>query len=45
VGELQFEVFAYRLGSEFGAPTEILSAPYQAIRPARRGGGSSWRFW
>jgi peptide chain release factor 3 len=32
VGELQFEVFAYRLGSEFGAPTEILSAPYQAIR-------------
>jgi peptide chain release factor 3 len=29
---LQFEVFAYRLGSEFGAPTEILSAPYQAIR-------------
>jgi peptide chain release factor 3 len=32
VGELQFEVFAYRLGSEFGAPTEIVSAPYQAIR-------------
>ena len=32
VGQLQFEVFAYRLGSEFGAPTEILSAPYQAIR-------------
>ena len=21
------------------------SAPYQAIRPSRRGGGSSWRFW
>jgi peptide chain release factor 3 len=32
VGQLQFEVFAYRLGSEFGAPTEIVSAPYQAIR-------------
>ncbi len=32
VGQLQFEVFAYRLGSEFGAPTEIRSAPYQAIR-------------
>jgi peptide chain release factor 3 len=32
VGQLQFEVFAYRLGSEFGAPSEITSAPYQAIR-------------
>ncbi len=32
VGQLQFEVFAYRLGSEFGAPTEIRNAPYQAIR-------------
>jgi peptide chain release factor 3 len=32
VGQLQFEVFAYRLGSEFGAPTEVRSAPYQAIR-------------
>jgi peptide chain release factor 3 len=32
VGQLQFEVFAHRLGSEFNAPTEILSAPYQAIR-------------
>lgn len=32
VGQLQFEVFAHRLGSEFGAPTEIRSAPYQAIR-------------
>ncbi|MCU1501291.1 MAG: bacterial peptide chain release factor 3 (bRF-3), partial [Ilumatobacteraceae bacterium] len=32
VGQLQFEVFAYRLGSEFGAPTEIRGAPYQAIR-------------
>jgi peptide chain release factor 3 len=32
VGQLQFEVFAHRLGSEFGAPTEILAAPYQAIR-------------
>jgi peptide chain release factor 3 len=32
VGQLQFDVFAHRLGSEFGAPTEILSAPYQAIR-------------
>jgi hypothetical protein len=32
VGQLQFEVFAYRLGSEFNAPTEIVSAPYQAIR-------------
>ena len=32
VGQLQFEVFAHRLGSEFGAPTEIVSAPFQAIR-------------
>jgi peptide chain release factor 3 len=32
VGVLQFDVFAYRLGSEFNAPTEIVSAPYQAIR-------------
>ena len=32
VGQLQFEVFAYRLSNEFGAPTEIRSAPYQAIR-------------
>ena len=32
VGQLQFEVFAHRLGSEFGAPTEIVSTPYQAIR-------------
>ena len=32
VGQLQFEVFAHRLDSEFNAPIEILSAPYQAIR-------------
>jgi peptide chain release factor 3 len=32
VGQLQFEVFAYRLGSEFGAPSEIISMPFQAIR-------------
>jgi len=32
VGQLQFEVFAHRLGSEFGAPTEIVGTPYQAIR-------------
>ncbi len=32
VGVLQFEVFAYRLQSEFGAPAEIVSAPYQAMR-------------
>ena len=32
VGVLQFEVFAYRLSSEFGAPTEIISSPYQAMR-------------
>ncbi|MFZ9630042.1 MAG: GTP-binding protein, partial [Ilumatobacteraceae bacterium] len=32
VGQLQFEVFAHRLGSEFGAPSEVVSAPYQAIR-------------
>ena len=25
-------MFAYRFGSEFDAPTEIRSAPYQAIR-------------
>jgi peptide subunit release factor RF-3 len=32
VGPLQFDVFAYRLDSEFGAPTELSSAPYEAIR-------------
>ena len=37
VGELQFEVFAYRLGSEFGAPTEILSAPVPGDPADRQG--------
>ena len=32
VGSLQFEVFADRLDVEFNAPSEILSAPYDAIR-------------
>jgi len=32
VGVLQFDVFEYRLASEFNAPAEILSAGYQAIR-------------
>jgi len=32
VGQLQFEVFAHRLEAEFGAPTELTSSPYQAIR-------------
>jgi peptide chain release factor 3 len=32
VGQLQFEVFADRLDVEFGAPIEVLSAPYEAIR-------------
>ena len=32
VGQLQFEVFAHRLEAEFGAPTELISSPYQAIR-------------
>lgn len=32
VGVLQFDVFADRLQSEFGAPAEIVSAPYQAMR-------------
>ena len=32
VGALQFEVFGYRLASEFDAPAEILGAGYQAIR-------------
>ena len=32
VGQLQFDVFGYRLASEFGAPAEILPANYQAIR-------------
>ena len=32
VGQLQFEVFAYRLGSEFNAPIELTGSPYQAIR-------------
>jgi peptide chain release factor 3 len=32
VGQLQFDVFADRLDVEFGAPIEILGAPYEAIR-------------
>lgn len=32
VGQLQFEVFAHRLESEFNAPSRIESAGYQAIR-------------
>ena len=36
VGVLQFEVFAHRLRSEFGAPAEIVSAPYQAMRITNR---------
>jgi peptide chain release factor 3 len=32
VGQLQFEVFAHRLGSEFNAPIELTGSPYQAIR-------------
>ncbi len=32
VGHLQFEVLAHRLAHEFNAPTEILTADYQAIR-------------
>jgi peptide chain release factor 3 len=32
VGQLQFEVFAHRLASEFNAPIELTGSPYQAIR-------------
>jgi peptide chain release factor 3 len=32
VGPLQFDVFAYRLETEFGAAAELSSAPYEAIR-------------
>ncbi|HEY4607847.1 MAG TPA: peptide chain release factor 3, partial [Ilumatobacteraceae bacterium] len=32
VGQLQFEVFAHRLESEFNAPVEMTGSPYQAIR-------------
>ncbi len=32
VGQLQFDVFADRLDVEFNAPSEIVSAPYDAIR-------------
>ena len=32
VGQLQFDVFADRLDVEFNAPSEILSAPYDAVR-------------
>ena len=32
VGQLQFEVFAYRLEHEFNAPVELTGSPYQAIR-------------
>jgi peptide chain release factor 3 len=32
VGQLQFDVFADRLDVEFNAPSEISSAPYDAIR-------------
>jgi peptide chain release factor 3 len=32
VGQLQFDVFADRLDVEFGAPIEVLPAPYESIR-------------
>jgi len=32
VGQLQFDVFADRLDIEFNAPSEVLPAPYEAIR-------------
>ena len=32
VGQLQFDVFADRLDVEFNSPSELLSAPYEAIR-------------
>jgi peptide chain release factor 3 len=32
VGQLQFDVFADRLDAEFNAPSELLTAPYEAIR-------------
>ena len=32
IGQLQFEVFAHRLESEFNAPIELTGSPYQAIR-------------
>ena len=32
VGQLQFEVLAHRLASEFNAPAEVLPADYQGIR-------------
>jgi peptide chain release factor 3 len=32
VGPLQFDVFSYRMESEFGAPIELGNAPYEAIR-------------
>ena len=32
VGQLQFEVFAHRLDSEFNAPVELTGSPYNAIR-------------
>jgi peptide chain release factor 3 len=32
VGQLQFEVFAHRLDSEFNAPVELTGSPYQAAR-------------
>ena len=32
VGQLQFEVFAHRLDSEFNAPVELTGSPYQTIR-------------
>ncbi|MCU1395632.1 MAG: prfC [Ilumatobacteraceae bacterium] len=32
VGQLQFEVFAHRLDTEFNAPVELTGSPYNAIR-------------
>lgn len=43
VGPLQFDVFAYRLESEFGAPTELSSAPYEAIRLTDAGSAAELR--
>lgn len=43
VGQLQFEVFAHRLASEFNAPIELTGSPYQAIRATDAGSAGRLR--
>jgi peptide chain release factor 3 len=43
VGPLQFDVFAHRIANEFGAPAELTTLPYEAIRATDLAGADRLR--